>query len=329
MIINQVVSGGGGSSVAEPYIEYSVDASGNLVSTTSRIADFTGVKYIGYCQLGGAYAGNTNVSGVVNLGDLEEINGDYGCARTFYDCTGITGINIEKLKKVYAPFGTSYMFYRSGITSIVFDSLEEMYGTSCCQYMCAHCSNLTTAKMPKLKAFTLNGSLTYGFAYTALTTMEFPSLESCASSMCLSGTFTSCSSLSSLWFYALKTTSFGSITNQFNQMLQGCTGVTVHFPMAIQATIGSWRDVTNGFGGTNTTVLFDLVTSLTGADGNTYTRSEKDSTSTATAWLYNDTLYYTSGVSNHTAGVNEAQVGDTIYSDSACTTAVTTISSIA
>ena len=99
--------------------------------------------------------------------------------------------------------------------------------------------------------------------------------------------------------------------------------------MAVQSTIGSWADVTGGFGGTNTTVLYDIVTTITGADSNTYTRSEKNSTATATAWTYNDTLYYTSGVSNHTAGVNEAQVGDTIYSDSACTTAVTTISSIA
>ena len=99
--------------------------------------------------------------------------------------------------------------------------------------------------------------------------------------------------------------------------------------MAIQSTIGSWSDVTNGFGGTNTTVLFDIVTSLTGADSNTYTRSEKDSTSTATAWTYNDTLYYTSGVSNNTAGVNEPSVADTIYSDDACTTSVTTITAIA
>ena len=79
----------------------------------------------------------------------------------------------------------------------------------------------------------------------------------------------------------------------------------------------------------NTTVLFDLVTSLTGADGNTYTRQEKDSTSTATAWVYNDTLYYTSGVSDNANGVNEPSVSDAIYSDAACQNSITTITAIA
>jgi len=41
-------------------------------------------------------------------------------------------------------------------------------------------------------------------------------------------------------------------------MLSGCSNVTVHFPSNLQSVIGSWYDVQNGFGGTNTTVLFDL-----------------------------------------------------------------------
>jgi len=134
--------------------------------------------------------------------------------------------------------------------------------------------------------------------------------------------FNGCSNLSRVSFYALDTNSFGSSTSQFNKMLNGVTGCTVHFPMRIQSTIGSWSDVTAGFNGTNTTVLFDIVTTLTGADSNSYVRTQKNSTSTATAWTYNNTLYYTSGTT-------EPSVGDTIYSDSACTTSVTTISSIA
>jgi hypothetical protein len=42
-------------------------------------------------------------------------------------------------------------------------------------------------------------------------------------------------------------------------MLQGVTGCTVHFPSNLQSVIGSWSDVTARFGGTNTTVLFDLT----------------------------------------------------------------------
>ena len=70
--------------------------------------------------------------------------------------------------------------------------------------------------------------------------------------------FQNCTHLTSISFPALTSTSFGSFTNQFNNMLYGVTGCTVHFPSNLQSVIGSWADVTNGFGGTNTTVSFDL-----------------------------------------------------------------------
>ena len=41
-------------------------------------------------------------------------------------------------------------------------------------------------------------------------------------------------------------------------MLSGCSNVTVHFPAEWQTAMSTWSNVTNGFGGTNTTVLFDL-----------------------------------------------------------------------
>ena len=279
MIINQVVSGsgGGGSSVSEPYLEFEVGESGILVgsTTTNHIINLTGATVLRDYALYYAYFSNTNISGNVNFGSLENL-GSRSLAYTFSGASNITGFDLSNLTIVT---GANAMF---------------------------EC-----------------------FKGTAIVTGRFPSLAVINQQNVLYGGFEQCTSLQSLWFYALNTNSFGSRTNQFYIMLNGCTNVTVHFPMAIQSTIGSWSDVTNGFGGTNTTVLFDIVTSLTGADSNTYTRSEKDSTSTATAWTYNDTLYYTSGVSNNTAGVNEPSVADTIYSDDACTTSVTTITAIA
>lgn len=61
-----------------------------------------------------------------------------------------------------------------------------------------------------------------------------------------------------IYFRALTSQSFNSFNNQLNSMLSGVTGCTVHFPSNLQAVIGSWSSVTGGFGGTNTTVLFDL-----------------------------------------------------------------------
>ena len=72
------------------------------------------------------------------------------------------------------------------------------------------------------------------------------------------GCFKNCTSLQTLSFPSLNSNSFGSYTNQFNLMLQGVTGCTVHFPSNLQSVIGSWESVTTGFGGTSTVVLFDL-----------------------------------------------------------------------
>lgn len=129
--------------------------------------------------------------------------------------------------------------------------------------------------------------------------------------------------LEDIYFYALTPASFGQFyTNQFEDMLAEQQNTTVHFPKSIQSTIGSWSDVLNGFGGTNITVLFDLVQEITGADGNTYTRYQKGSSSTYTCWKFNNTTYYT-------AGTTEPSVADSVYSDDGLTTVVTTVSAVA
>ena len=112
------------------------------------------------------------------------------------------------------------------------------------------------------------------------------------------------------------------------KMIETTQVPTVHFPANMQSVIGSWSDVVNGFNGTNTTVLFDLPSTqpLTGADTNVYDRNPKYDTGSALAWKIGidnpEPVYYTSGTT-------DPAVSDTIYSDAACTTAVTTISSIA
>ena len=305
-IINQVVSGGGGSSVAEPYLEFSINENGALIHsiTTNRVIDLTGVTLLSLTNiLNSAYYNNTNIQGVINFPDLARVTGTAALSNCFCGCSGITGVILQKLTEIIAQngcFGT-------------FDSAI----------------NITSAKMDLLTTVSGQNGMAYMFKNTKLTEFRFCSLNNISGNQCLNSLFNNCQSLVGVWFYALNINSFGTQTNQFGAMLSGVTGCTVHFPMAIQSTIGSWSDVTNGFGGTNTTVLFDLVTSLTGADSNTYTRQEKDSTSTATAWVYNDTLYYTSGVSDNDHGVNEPAVSDTIYSDAACTQSVTTITAIA
>ena len=270
------------------------------------------------------YNAFTSCTGItsVDLSSLTIVSGSSACNNTFSGCTGLINVDLSSLNTISGSDACRNMFsYCSSLTTIDLSSLTTI--SSKCTEMFASCTSLTTVYLSSLSTINATqGCISMFIGCTALTSIDFPSLTALKASYAFSSAFEQCSGLTRISFYALTPSSFGSYTNQFNSMLSGVTGCTVHFPMAIQSTIGSWTSVTGGFGGTNTTVLFDIVTSLTGADSNTYTRKQKESTSTATAWTYNDTLYYTSGIT-------EPSVGDTIYSDSACTTAVTTISAIA
>lgn len=366
-IINQVVKGGGGSAPAH-YVEKTVDANGKLKNSSSFI-DLTGVTDLGESVLQNAYAyvafpANTtitipctNISGSSALSscfinsntynyqnnittfscpNLKIISGGTACESTFYDGGRyLTNVNFDNLEEISgygscrSMFGCGNQYGSHTLATVSLPKLKKITGTQGCYHMFWYQTNITTFEMPELEQVTALNGCEGMLNATAITSFKFQSLNTLTGTSALKQMFGYCSSLQSLWFYALNTNSFGAYTNQFNQMLQGVTGCTVHFPIRIQSTIGSWATVTAGFSGTNTTVLFDIVTTLTGADGNTYTRQEKDSTTTATAWVYNDTLYYTSGVSDNANGVNEPAVSDAIYSDAECTQSVTTITAIA
>ena len=120
----------------------------------------------------------------------------------------------------------------TGLVSVDMSSLSSVLGTQGCTEMFRDCTSLTSVGLDALSVLT--------------------------GSQCCTNMFQSCTSLTTLSFPALTSTSFGSNTNQFNNMLYYVTGCTVHFPSNLSSVIGSWGSVIAGFGGTNTTVLFDL-----------------------------------------------------------------------
>lgn len=304
----------------------------------SSLTGFAYAKTESCCK--NCFSGCTGITGVdmrnfTGSLDYASQNGTSQLMTCFSNCTGLltANCNFSSWVNIKTANMCSNMFSGcTGLTNLkaLFPNLTTVWGPYSCRGMFIGCTGFVDEELPSLQAIDDNRAFdSTFFNCTNLISFRFPSLSDISDQTVLVECFDQCTSLQSLWFYALNTNSFGGYSDQFQNMLSRCSNVTVHFPMAVQSKIGSWAHVTSGFGGTNTTVLFDLVSTLTGADSNTYTRKEKESTSTATAWLYNNTLYYTSGVSNNTAGVNEPAVNDTIYSDAACTTAVTTISSIA
>lgn len=148
-------------------------------------------------------------------------------------------------------------FMRSSITKISFPKLETI-NTSCFQYAFQYCQSLVEANFPVLNSIKDYSFDTAFRQCTSLESISFPALDKINCSSCFSKAFSKCASLKSVSFPALNTSSFYSYTSQFNNMLDGVTGCTVHFPASIESTISSWTSVQSGFSGTNTVVLFDL-----------------------------------------------------------------------
>ena len=119
-----------------------------------------------------------------------------------------------------------------------------------------YCTNLTTVDLSN--TVYLDGFIYAFYGCTSLTTVKFDKVKTVCIGA-LNNTFKGCTSLRSLSFPALSTSTYGGTQDMsFTDMLSGVTGCTVHFPASLQSTMSSWTSVRNGFGGTNTTVLFDL-----------------------------------------------------------------------
>ena len=162
--------------------------------------------------------------------------GNYALENAFYYCTGLTSVDLSSLTTISGSYGLGSAFQGcTGLTSVDLSSLTTISGSNAFYKAFANCTGLTSVDLSSLTTISGSGALQNAFYFSAglkNNSISFPSLTS---------------------------TSFGSYTNQFNSMLQGVTGCTVHFPSNLQSVIGSWSDVVAGFGGTSTTVLFDLT----------------------------------------------------------------------
>lgn len=119
-------------------------------------------------------------------------------------------------------------------------------------------NTITSVNFKSIKSISGEQAFAYAFQLTGVESAYFNNLQSLTGPGVFYYAFRSCP-IEDIYFNSLMSTSFGSYTNQFNLMLDGVTGCTVHFPSNLQSVIGSWSDVTSGFGGTNTTVLWDLL----------------------------------------------------------------------
>ena len=195
-----------------------------------------------------------------DLSSLTTISGDNGMYDAFVGCINLTNIDLSSLTTISSSYGLYDAFYNcSNLASVDLSSLTTISMEEGMSYTFQSCTSLTSVDLSSLT--TISGYLGMESAFagcTSLTSVNLSSLENISESGVLSYAFNGCESLKSLSFPSLTSLSFGSYTDQFYEMLSGVTNCTVHFQSSLQSLMSSWSDVIAGFGGTNTTVLFDL-----------------------------------------------------------------------
>jgi len=225
------ISGGGDDGIS---IKREVSPTGAYRIPTDLPSTFTlpsNVTDVSSNALKYAYS-STSAIEEVDLHNLTKISGSYALQGCFSDCDNLESVDLSGLTTI-SGYGALNSAFQGDDRLTSFDI-----------------SNLTT----------LSGTQAFTYAFSdcySLESIEFPKLNSLTGSNCFMYAFRGCSNVS-LYFPALTNNSFGSSTYQFNYMFYDAYDCTVHFPIEIKKKIASWSDVTNGFGGYGTTILFDL-----------------------------------------------------------------------
>lgn len=181
-------------------------------------------------------------------------------ANGVYGMPTVTDFSLPANANDVGTYAFTYAFYKcSSLTSVDLSSLTTVSGSYAFSSVFDNCSRLTSVDLSSLA--TMSGANAFNEAFrncTGLTSVALSSLTTVSGSSAFNSAFSGCTSLTSVSFPALTANSFGYYTDQFRNMLNGVTGCTLHFPAATQTKIETMMSGYPNFGGTNTTVLFDL-----------------------------------------------------------------------
>lgn len=317
------------------YREY-VNNSGTLdrvenlpdLSNISDLSDFCFYYYNNYKSLT-----NTAISLV-----LPAIITGRSAVSWVYAYSNITSFIVSGIKKVAANYTlTSFTQGCDYLTTASLPDLEIVDGEYGLSAIVSTCPIITSLLLPRLHTIKQKSAM-QRFVYntTNLTSLSFPSLKTIDGDTVFNYSYDN-TGITNLYFPALTTSSFGSTyTTQFQNMFTSNSSIcTLHFPKNLSgtSTITALTGYPN-FGRSGTSIVYDQPSTLilTCANSVVYERSPKDDTGSSLAWRknqYDADGFVVDWTPFYTSTLNDPQVGDTIYSDAACTTAVTTISSIA
>lgn len=154
-------------------------------------------------------------------------------------------------------YGLYFAFRQSiGLKAVDFNNINTINGAFACDHCFHMCDNLESINMSKVTTISGNNALnTFASTCGNLTSVDLSGLQTIGSGSNIFSLAFEATKLTTLSFPELKTIPSSS---PFGFMLSEVNSCTVHFPSNLQTTISAWSDTTTGFGGINTTVLFDL-----------------------------------------------------------------------
>lgn len=231
--------GGGGTQVAGLVLSGTVTAGGTMSSVST--VKFVGVRYIsGFNTFNSLYAMGDTMSNLnsVDMSVLEGIGNDNSVGvfqQAFSECASLSSVDLSSLQYMKGSYSCDGMFNScSSLSSVNFSSLVTINGSSVCSGMFNGCSSLDTVQFPLLQYIKGSGACQYMFA--------------------------DCVMLESMSFPAIKSNTFGSDTDQFVGMFDGCPALTeIHFPSNVQSVIEGLDGYDENFGAENATIYFDLA----------------------------------------------------------------------
>lgn len=239
-----------------------VNKNGTLVANDSTLigGEFGNATILGDNALYYAYYKLDSLKGIVDLSNIISITGSQAGYHAFYQCTGLTSVDLSSLDNVTGESACYYMFYGcTGLTSINLSSLTTISGNYGCQYMFYGCTGLTNVDLSSLTEINAKYACQYMFRdCTGITSVDLSALTTVGGQNACQYMFRGCTSLKRLLFPSLSTV----LGDPFSNMLTGCSDVLVVFPAALESTITSLSSYNNGFGGTNTEILFGNVKTL-------------------------------------------------------------------
>jgi len=190
----------------------------------------------------------------VDLSSLTTVSGSYAMYNAFYNCTELTSVDLSSLTTVNGSNAMNVAFYNcTGLTSVDLSSLTTVSGTYAMYSAFYNCTGLTSVDLSSLTTVSGTNAMYNAFRFcTGLTSVLFTNLEtigensSSANYAQFTYCFYGCTNLTSITFPKLeKIYCTGGMSSNYGTFANNNTVKKMYFPKLDTITYGSGASTTN------------------------------------------------------------------------------------